>query len=147
MKVRKAAEESGGGGPGRNGAPRDGWIRTMRHARGVSLRQLGKRIGIQGNSVHVAERREMEGGISIYQLRRMAAALDCDLFYAFVPRQKSLRPSQRYAAALHARQSAEQTGLLKADVDFATARPEDYVGRATTLDLRTSRGQLPKGLV
>lgn len=65
------------------------WIKTMREARGLSLRQLGERLGIQGNSVHVAERRETSGGISVYQLQRIAAALECDLFYAFVPRQKS----------------------------------------------------------
>ena len=87
MKARRAAEAAGDT-PGRNGAPADGWIRTMRTARGVSLRQLGAKLGIKGNSVHVAERREMEGGISLYQLRRIAQALECDLFYAFVPRQK-----------------------------------------------------------
>ena len=65
------------------------WIKTMREARGLSLRQLGERLGIQGNSVHVAERREASGGISVYQLQRIAAALDCDLFYAFVPKQRT----------------------------------------------------------
>lgn len=65
------------------------WIKTMREARSLSLRQLGERLGIQGNSVHVAERREATGGISIYQLQRIAAALDCDLFYAFVPKARS----------------------------------------------------------
>lgn len=65
------------------------WIKTMREARGLSLRQLGERLGIQGNSVHVAERREASGGISVYQLQRIAGALECDLFYAFVPRQRS----------------------------------------------------------
>jgi hypothetical protein len=61
-----------------HGTPTEGWIRTMRHARDLSLRELG----------HVAERRELEGGISLYQLRRFAQALECDLFYAFVPRPR-----------------------------------------------------------
>jgi len=76
------------------GEPALGWIKTMREARGLSLRQLGQRLGVQGNSVHVAERREQSGGISLYQLQRIAAALDCDLFYAFVPRRPGKRPAQ-----------------------------------------------------
>ena len=75
------------------------WIKTMREARSLSLRQLGERLGIQGNSVHVAERREASGGISVYQLQRIAAALDCDLFYAFVPKQKSEIEAAKKAAA------------------------------------------------
>ena len=84
------------------GEPTLGWIRTMRDARGLSLRQLGERLGVQGNSVHVAERREQSGGISLYQLQRIADALDCDLFYAFVPRQrprKVARPEATEAIA------------------------------------------------
>lgn len=76
-----------------------GWIRTLREARGLSLRQLGERLGVQGNSVHVAERRELSGGISLYQLQRIAAALDCDLFYAFVPKRKARAEKAKPAAA------------------------------------------------
>ena len=83
------------------------WIKTMREARGLSLRQLGERLGIQGNSVHVAERRETSGGISIYQLQRMAAALDCDLFYAFVPKQKSEIEAAQAARKAAAGKAAE----------------------------------------
>jgi transcriptional regulator with XRE-family HTH domain len=68
------------------GAPPGGWIRTMRESRGLSLRRLGARVGVAGNSIHVSERREMEGGISLYQLARLAAALDCELRYTFLPR-------------------------------------------------------------
>jgi len=80
--------------PTAHGGPPLGWIRMMREARGLSLRQLAARLGIQGNSVHVAERREATGGISLYQLQRIADALECDLFYAFVPRRtaKTRRP-------------------------------------------------------
>jgi predicted DNA-binding mobile mystery protein A len=127
MKARKAADESGGGGGAGHSTPQDGWIRTMRHARGVSLRQLGTKLGIKGNSVHVAERREIEGGISIYQLRRIAQALECDLFYAFVPRQQAgggVRPSQKYAAALQARGAGEAVDAVAAVVESAPAAKE-----------------------
>ena len=84
VKMKSRVAMGGGGDP----TQMRNWIRTMREARGLSLRQLGERLGIQGNSVHVAERRESSGGISIYQLQRLAQALDCDLFYAFVPKQR-----------------------------------------------------------
>lgn len=84
------------------------WIKTMREARGLSLRQLGERLGIQGNSVHVAERREASGGISVYQLQRIAGALDCELFYAFVPKPKSEIEAARRTATGKAGKTVEQ---------------------------------------
>lgn len=110
--------------PAEGAAPSGGWIRTMREARGLSLRQLGHKLGIQGNSVHVAERREASGGISIYQLQRIADALDCDLFYAFVPRHSGLRPAKRYAAQLKARaQAAEDAAAV--DAGLAPRQKDD----------------------
>jgi hypothetical protein len=79
--------------------------------------------------VHVAERREMEGGISLYQLRRIAQALECDLFYAFVPRQGAMRPSQKYAAALRARAEVNGTADLVAAVEPPVPAPERVVAR------------------
>jgi predicted DNA-binding mobile mystery protein A len=136
MKARKA-QQAGGAAAGNSGAPVDGWIRTMRQARGVSLRQLGSKLGIKGNSVHVAERREIEGGISIYQLRRIAGALDCDLFYAFVPRQGGARPSQRYAAALRAREDISDVSVLKVAMESAVeaaVAPSDQPAARPTIE-------------
>lgn len=79
------------------GAPPAGWIRTMREAKGVSLRKLGDRLGVRGNSIHVSERRELEGGISLYQLQRLAEALDCELRYTFV-RKKRGKPEGKSAS-------------------------------------------------
>lgn len=91
-----------------HGGPPLGWIRMMREARGLSLRQLAARLGVQGNSVHVAERREIAGGISLYQLQRIADALECDLFYAFVPRRpaKARRPRREAAETVPQREPA-----------------------------------------
>jgi DNA-binding Xre family transcriptional regulator len=86
LNKRKNVEDELRSALGIKGAPPEGWIRTMREARGLSLRGLGERVGIAGNSIHVSERREVEGGISLYQLNRIAAALDCELQYSFVPR-------------------------------------------------------------
>lgn len=92
-----------------HGGPPLGWIRMMREARGLSLRQLAARLGVQGNSVHVAERREAAGGISLYQLQRIADALECDLFYAFVPRRPAKTRRPRAAEAETAPQAEQPT--------------------------------------
>jgi transcriptional regulator with XRE-family HTH domain len=97
IKRRKSAEQMLRDALNITGQPPAGWIRTMREVRGVSLRRLGERLGVAGNSVHVAERREVEGGISLYQLNRIAQALDCELRYTFVrkraPRGAKAQPT------------------------------------------------------
>jgi predicted DNA-binding mobile mystery protein A len=67
--------------------PKEGWIRTLRKALGMSGPQLGHRIGIKRAQISQMERMEIEDRITVGQLRRVAEALDCDLVYALVPRQ------------------------------------------------------------
>ena len=65
--------------------PRDGWIREVRNALGMSARQLGRRLGITQPSVAKFERSEEAETISLKSLRKVAEALDCTLVYAFIP--------------------------------------------------------------
>jgi predicted DNA-binding mobile mystery protein A len=67
--------------------PKEGWVRTVRKALGMSGPQLGHRIGLKRAQISQMERMEMEDRITIKQLRRVAEALNCDLVYALVPRQ------------------------------------------------------------
>ena len=64
-------------------APSDGWMRAIREALGLPIRSLAARAGLSNTAALSAERNESRGTISINQLRRMAAALDCEL----VPRR------------------------------------------------------------
>lgn len=66
--------------------PRDGWIRTIRDALGMSMRQLADRAGVAKNSVAQAEASEVRGSIQLDTLKSLAHAMDCDLVYALVPR-------------------------------------------------------------
>jgi predicted DNA-binding mobile mystery protein A len=68
-------------------APSDGWLRAIREALGLPIRALAARAGLSSTAALSAERNEARGTISINQLRRMAAALDCELVYALVPRR------------------------------------------------------------
>lgn len=67
--------------------PKEGWIRTLRKALGMSSPQLAERLDISKSQASQMERMEMEDRITIKQLRRVATTLDCDLHYALVPRK------------------------------------------------------------
>ncbi len=68
-------------------APQQGWVRTIRQALGMSLRQLAERLDLSKSAVHQLEQREPEGGITLDSLRRLAHAMEADLVYAIVPRR------------------------------------------------------------
>ena len=71
-------------------SPHEGWVRTIRKSLGMSLRQLGRRMGITPQSVNEIEEREMRGSISIRVLQQFGNAMDMKFVYGFVPREKSL---------------------------------------------------------
>jgi predicted DNA-binding mobile mystery protein A len=67
--------------------PKTGWIGAIRRALGMTRAQLGQRLGVTAASVADVERSEKLDRIQLDTLRRAAAALDCELVYALVPRQ------------------------------------------------------------
>lgn len=67
--------------------PKEGWIRTLRKALGMSSPQLARRLGVSKSQASQMERMELEDRITLKQLRRVAEVLECDLHYALVPRQ------------------------------------------------------------
>jgi predicted DNA-binding mobile mystery protein A len=65
--------------------PRGGWIRTVRQSIGMSMRQLGQRLGVSPQAVGEFERREQDGTISVARLKAVAEAMGCQLKVVFVP--------------------------------------------------------------
>lgn len=65
--------------------PREGWIKTIRMALGMSTYQLANRMGHRQSNIVAYERREREGTISLKNLQAIAESLNCRLIYAFVP--------------------------------------------------------------
>ena len=76
-------------------APRTGWIRAIREALGMSATQLARRMGVAQPTLTKLEQSEAADRIQLDSLRRVAAALDCDVVYALVPR----RPLQEMVEA------------------------------------------------
>lgn len=90
--------------------PVGGWIRAIREALGMSATQLARRIGVAQPTLTKLEQSEAAGRIQLDSLRRVAAALDCDVVYALVPRRplqemvearRLLVAGREYARAAH----------------------------------------------
>ena len=71
-------------------SPPAGWIQAVRLALGMSLRQLGKRLGISASAVTNFERRELAETISLATLKKTAQSMDMELVYYFKPRTGSI---------------------------------------------------------
>jgi predicted DNA-binding mobile mystery protein A len=83
--------------------PRLGWVRAIREALGISSPQLAKRMQIKAaQTIEAMQRNEVSGAITLKSLERLAAAMDCELVYALVPR-KPLRDVLRDRAMEMAR--------------------------------------------
>lgn len=65
--------------------PPEGWLVTLRKALGMSGPQLAKRLDLTKAAIYQAERKELEGAISIKQLQKLATSMNCKLVYAIVP--------------------------------------------------------------
>jgi len=70
--------------------PSKGWIHTLRTALQMSLRQLSAKASIVPQSLQDMENREVAGTITLNTLRAVANAMDMQLVYGFVSKNKSL---------------------------------------------------------
>ena len=70
--------------------PSNGWIKSIRTAIGMSMQQLGNKLGITRQSVQDMERREIEGSITLKALRETGKAMDMQLVYGFIPNDGSI---------------------------------------------------------
>ena len=67
--------------------PNGGWLRAVREALGLTVRQQAARLGMAAATLHKSERAEADKRISLAQLRKLAEGLDCELVYGLVPRK------------------------------------------------------------
>jgi predicted DNA-binding mobile mystery protein A len=80
--------------------PRSGWIRTIREAVGMSGAAFARRLGMSQAGVAKLEAAEASDTITLASLRKLAAALDCELQYALVPRTSLKQQVQARAQAV-----------------------------------------------
>jgi predicted DNA-binding mobile mystery protein A len=65
--------------------PSRGWVRAIRDALGLTVRQFGARLGKSHSTVVALEQGEVAGTLTLAGLQRAAEALDCTLHYVLVP--------------------------------------------------------------
>jgi len=70
--------------------PDQGWIKSIRTALKMTLKQLGKRMNITPQSVKEIEMREKAGTVSINVLKKFGEALEMQFVYGFIPQSNSL---------------------------------------------------------
>lgn len=67
--------------------PKKGWIKEIRMALGMSMADLGSRMGVIKQRIEALEKSEVSGNVTVDSLKRAADAMDCEFVYYFVPRQ------------------------------------------------------------
>ena len=71
-------------------SPKGGWLQTMRQLLNISLEPMGKKLKVSPQAVKAIELREAAGTVTIKTLSKAAEAMDMNLVYVFVPKDKLL---------------------------------------------------------
>jgi predicted DNA-binding mobile mystery protein A len=87
--------------------PREGWIKTIRKALGMTTIQLAAKMGVYHTRISTMEQAELQKAITLNTLNEVANNLNCDLIYAFIPRN-SIKNILKYRAQKIALQKIAQ---------------------------------------
>ncbi len=94
--------------------PKQGWIRTVRSALGMSGAALSKRLGGHRTTASYLERSERDSSVTISKMQQVADAMHCRFVYAIVPEEKydgSIEKIIGQQAERFARRIVEQTSV------------------------------------
>lgn len=80
--------------------PRSGWVKGIRETLGMSASALARRLGMSHAGVLKLESAEVNDAVTLASLRKMAAALDCELHYALLPKTSLAQQLQARAEAV-----------------------------------------------
>jgi predicted DNA-binding mobile mystery protein A len=106
-----------------NPRPQRGWIRAIREATGITMRELAQQLGKVPSQVASFEKSEAEYRITLGSLRNAAEALGCELVYALVPKTKTGSVHE----LVEARARAEASENVRA-VEHSMALEDQAVG-------------------
>src|SRR5260370_15781066 len=70
--------------------PQRDWLRAVREALGITMREVSRKIRKTPQTVASFEKSEAADRITLHTLRRYAEALDCELLYAILAEYVSL---------------------------------------------------------
>ena len=65
--------------------PKNGWVKAIREALGMTTAQLGERMKIAASNITILENREINKTTSLETMERAATAMGCKFVYALIP--------------------------------------------------------------
>jgi predicted DNA-binding mobile mystery protein A len=116
--------------------PRNGWVREIRTALGLSQSQLAARAGVSRATVQQMEQAEAQRRITLASLDKLAGAMGCRVALAIIPKSGTLDDVRRQQALAR----AEVLLREKIKDNKRPPRPADLERRKQQLVTRLLRG-------
>ncbi|MBZ5705092.1 MAG: transcriptional regulator [Acidobacteriia bacterium] len=121
--------------------PQKGWIRAVREATGVTVREMAKRLRKAPSIVIYLEKSEAEYRIGLGNLREAADALGCQLVYALVPKSGSIQELSEQQARAKASENVRAVEHTMALEDQAVGGVQEKIEEETKRILKTGRNK------
>src|SRR5712692_9030777 len=123
--------------------PAQGWIAAIRDALGMSVRDLGRRMGTSGQRASKLEHDELSGGIQLSSLERAAAVMNCRLVYALIPNEPLEEMVRRQAR----KKAAQAVGAVSHNLRLEDQAVADAVGNKSMTSPASSSIVVACGLI
>lgn len=123
--------------------PSRGWIEAIRQALGMTLLQLGNRVGIKPQVLHKIEESEAAYSISLKTLQKVATAMNCRVFYCLIP-EKSLeemvelqiqKKAKKIVEAIAHSMSLEEQGIMEKETISQIQKVIDDIKRRKNISM------------
>lgn len=116
--------------------PQRGWLRAIREGLGLTLENVGKRLGQSRRRVQEFEEAEAKDRITLHSLRRVAAAMDCELVYAIIPKSGTITELAERRARAQAAEDVLDVEHTMALENQATGNVEELIDEETKRRLK-----------
>lgn len=78
--------------------PGEGWVKEIRNALGMSMSDLGKRLGVIPARISRIEKDEISGKVTLETMSKVAEAMNCEFVYLLIPKNGSLEATVQHQA-------------------------------------------------
>jgi predicted DNA-binding mobile mystery protein A len=121
--------------------PQRGWIRAIREATGVTVREMAERLDKAPSVAAHLEKSEAEYRITLRSLRRAADSLGCQLVYALIPKSGNVQELAEAGARAKASENVRAVEHTMALEDQAVGEVENKIEEETRRILKRSRNR------
>ena len=118
--------------------PQRGWLRAIREALGITLKEIGDSIGVNPSHARSFEKAEAEDRITLRSLKQVAEAMGCELVYAVVPKSGTIRELAEKRARAEAAKRVLAVEHSMALENQATGNVEERINEETRRILNRS---------